>query len=417
MATRSRTQAAVCASEPPSSSPELFPEMNSFVEAHDVGSSEVSPGGSGSLSTDSTNTILPCAQPSAAQGHSFPSESGTHHSVSSSSSSPSSSSSSPPASCDLPVVLRRVRARHHVQFLDVCLQEQLIPKGLKLTLPLTVVAPECSDLHAIVDSLLHEASLNVMRAVRNHYLAVEYQSSALGRARSPDSTTREGRVVARHVRRLVQRRDRKLEALRHPPTPRRRLRRPRRRPVETTTSTLESSSSDTLPLNRVVPERPPQRRLTPASSDSSQVARLPRRPVVAITRLPSAVHHSVRRPPPSVPPRVAAPPAPPSPPPNPGAFHLRPRSKVVTPPLPPRPNPPPPPRRPSLRRPPLLPAPPCPLPPFPLPPPFLHPPRQLRFLPPPPQVLAPPHVQPLLTAIESLQDVLTRTVQDLSRAQ
>ena len=117
--------------------------------------------------------------------------------------------------------MKLLKIRHHVNFLDACVNDDLLPKGMSLRLRVNVMEPT-DDLPSEVNKILTKASTAIRDLVANHYrkLQRDYEANLADNEAPPLDDGKLQQELedkeADFATRLADRRGRKLEALRHP---------------------------------------------------------------------------------------------------------------------------------------------------------------------------------------------------------
>lgn len=242
------------------------------------------------------------------------------------------------ANNDSPAVQRHIKrmkllkVQHHASFLAACAREDLLPKGMTLRLTVNVMEPT-DELPIAVKHILLTASRAIRDLVANHYckLRDDYEADLDNATPPSNDDARMEQMEDKETDfagRLADRRERKLDSLRHP---NQRERRPR--PVRPTRR--NNRQGRRLPHQ----DRDAKPTVGPGSGQSSSVTNssaLNSHAHTARTSTTQAPYHYARTN--HLPP---FPPPPPSFPPPPPSFPLPPPAPPRFPPLPPVYLPPP----------------------------------------------------------------------------
>ena len=127
--------------------------------------------------------------------------------------------------------MKLLKIRHHVSFLNACVNDDLLPKGMSLCLRVNVMQPT-DDLPLEVNRILMKASTAIRDLVADHYrkLQLDYEANLADNEAPPLDDAKLQQELenkeADFATRLEERRGRKLEALCHPER-QREYRRPR----------------------------------------------------------------------------------------------------------------------------------------------------------------------------------------------
>ena len=117
--------------------------------------------------------------------------------------------------------MKLLKIRHHVSFLNACVNDDLLPKGMSLCLRVNVMQPT-NDLPSEVNRILMKTSTAIRDLVANHYqkLQSDHKANLADNEAPPLDNAKFQQELenkeADFATRLAQRRGRKLEALRHP---------------------------------------------------------------------------------------------------------------------------------------------------------------------------------------------------------
>lgn len=220
--------------------------------------------------------------------------------------------------------MKLLKVRHHVNFLDACTRDDLLPKGMSLRLKVNVMEPT-DDLPIAVNQILTTASRAIRDLVVNHYrnLLIRYESDLDGATPPNDDDDAHRQEMEQKetdfATRLADRRQRKLDTLRHPERQRTQLdRRPRPLRQRTRNTRRRRRPLTTVTSNEAKPNEGPDSRQedsvrnTTTQNSHAHTAHTP------TTQAPYRYTHTnrfpSRPPPPLTHTRTSLPPPPPPPP-------------------------------------------------------------------------------------------------------
>ena len=112
------------------------------------------------------------------------------------------------------------RAQHHKTFLEKCIDENVVPKGMRLNISLNFISPDCTDINEKVQEIIQRAQRDILAASLHHYVQLESKLTENAPAAPDESATAQRfcETVENLRLHLSTRREHKLAALTAPPT-------------------------------------------------------------------------------------------------------------------------------------------------------------------------------------------------------